>query len=112
MQKIIDRFISYISIDTQSDPNNPEFPSTDKQWELARLLAKELKDIGMHEVELDENCYIMATLPSNVKYSVPTIGFVAHIDTSPDYTGTNINPQIIKDYGGTDILLNKKKIVV
>ena len=112
MQKIIDRFISYISIDTQSDPNNPEFPSTDKQWELARLLAKELKDIGMHEVELDENCYIMATLPSNVKYSVPTIGFVAHIDTSPDYTGTNINPQIIKDYGGTDILLNKKKNIV
>jgi tripeptide aminopeptidase len=112
MQKIIDRFISYISIDTQSDPNNPEFPSTDKQWDLARLLAKELKDIGMHEVELDENCYIMATLPSNVKYSVPTIGFVAHIDTSPDYTATNINPQIIKDYGGTDILLNKKKNIV
>ena len=109
---ILNRFIKYITIDTESDPNNPAFPSTEKQWDLARLLEKELIEIGMEEVELDENCYLMATLPSNIDYEVPTIGFVAHIDTSPDFTGANVNPQIHENYDGKDIILNTKENIV
>ena len=111
-QHIIDRFIKYVTIDTESDPNNPEFPSTEKQWNLAKVLEKELNKIGMQDVELDENCYIMATLPSNLDYKVPTIGFVAHIDTSPDFTGANVKPQIIENYNGKDIILNEEKNIV
>lgn len=112
MQHIIDRFISYITVDTQSDPNNSAFPSTQKQWNLAHKLVAELKEIGLHDVTLDDNCYIMATLPSNVNHEVPTIGFIAHIDTSPDYTGTNVKPQIHKDYDGKDIVLNIEENIV
>ena len=112
MQHIIDRFISYVTIDTQSDPNNPAFPSTEKQWDLAHLLVDELKQIGLSDITLDDNCYIMATLPSNVNHQVPTIGFVAHIDTSPDYTGTNIKPQIHPNYDGKDIILNAEENIV
>lgn len=111
-QHITTRFIKYVTIDTESDPNNPAFPSTKKQWDLAKILEKELKQIGLQDVELDENCYIMATLPSNLNYEVPTIGFVAHIDTSPDFTGKNVNPQIIENYDGKDIVLNKEKNIV
>ena len=111
-QHIIDRFIKYVTIDTESDPNNPEFPSTENQWNLAKILEKELNQIGMQEVELDKNCYIMATLPSNLNYEVPTIGFVAHIDTSPDFTGANVKPQIIENYNGKDITLNKEKNII
>lgn len=111
-QHIINRFISYVTVDTESDPNNPAFPSTEKQWNLARQLEKELTSIGLEDVELDENCYLMATLPSNLDYEVPTIGFVSHIDTSPDFTGANINPQIIENYDGGDITLNKELGIV
>lgn len=111
-QHIINRFIKYVTIDTESDPNNPAFPSTEKQWNLAKLLVSELKAIGMSDVDLDENCYVMATLPSNVDYEVPTIGFVAHIDTSPDFTGANVKPQIHENYDGRDILLNKEENIV
>ena len=106
-QHIIKRFISYVTVDTESDPNNPAFPSTEKQWNLARQLETELTSIGLEDVELDENCYLMATLPSNLDYEVPTIGFVSHIDTSPDFTGANVNPQIIENYDGGDITLHK-----
>jgi len=109
---ITNRFIKYITIDTESDPNNPAFPSSDKQWDLAKVLVKELEQIGMQDVDLDENCYIMATLPSNIDYKVPTIGFVSHIDTSPDFTGKNINPQVIYNYDGKDIVLNKEKNII
>jgi len=109
---IIKRFISYVTIDTESDPNNPDFPSSDNQWNLANLLVKELIDIGMSDVTLDKNCYVMATLPSNLDYVVPTIGFVSHIDTSPDYTGTNIKPKIHHEYDGKDIVLNKNENIV
>ncbi|WP_440066567.1 peptidase T [Tenacibaculum discolor] len=111
-QHIIDRFVKYVTIDTESDPNNPAFPSTEKQWDLAKVLEKELKEIGMEDVELDENCYLMATLPSNLDYEVPTIGFVAHVDTSPDFTGANVKPQIHENYDGKDILLNKEENIV
>jgi tripeptide aminopeptidase len=109
---ITNRFISYVTIDTESDPNNPAFPSTEKQWNLAKLLEKELIEIGLEDVELDENCYIMATLPSNLDYDVPTIGFISHIDTSPDFTGANVKPQIIENYDGKDILLNKEQNII
>jgi tripeptide aminopeptidase len=112
MQNIIDRFIKYVSIDTQSDPNNSEFPSTEKQWDLANLLVKELKAIGMQEVNIDKNAYIMATLPSNVEQEVATIGFIAHFDTSPDYSGANVKPQIHENYDGKDILLNEKENII
>ena len=109
---ITDRFVKYIKIDTESDPNNPAFPSTEKQWDLAKVLVEELNQIGMQDVDLDDNCYIMATLPSNIDYEVPTIGFVAHIDTSPDFTGKNVNPQITENYDGKDIVLNKEKNII
>lgn len=111
-EHITKRFLSYVTIDTESDPNNPEFPSTEKQWDLARLLVKELSDIGMNDITLDENCYVMATLPSNLDYEVPTIGFVSHIDTTPDYTGANVNPQIHHNYDGKDIILNEKENII
>lgn len=111
-EHITNRFISYVTIDTESDPNNPDFPSTEKQWTLAKLLVKELNEIGLSDVTLDENCYVMATLPSNIDYDVPTIGFVSHIDTSPDFTGANVNPQIHHNYDGGDIVLNKEENIV
>ncbi|WP_299672881.1 peptidase T [uncultured Polaribacter sp.] len=109
---ITERFIKYATIDTESDPNNPAFPSTDKQWDLARVLVADLNRIGMQEVDLDENCYIMATLPSNITSKVPTIGFVAHIDTSPDFTGKNVKPKIVENYQGNDIILNEEKNIL
>lgn len=112
MQHILDRFVRYITVDTQSDPTNPAFPSTEKQWTLARMLEQELKDIGLSEVVLDENCYITATLPSNVDHKVPTIGFISHIDTSPDFSGKNVNPQIHKNYDGGNIVLNAEQNII
>ena len=109
---IIKRFISYVTIDTESDPNNPDFPSSDNQWDLANLLVKELKDIGMSDVTLDKHCYVMATLPSNLDYDVPTIGFVSNIDTTPDYTGANVKPRIHHKYDGKDIVLNENENIV
>jgi len=112
MQHIINRFISYVTIDTESDPNSETTPSTEKQWNLANKLVEELKKIGLSDVTIDENAYIMATLPSNVDYQVPTIGFISHFDTSPDFTGANVKPQIIEDYDGKDIVLNAEENII
>tara|TARA_R110002033_G_scaffold23195_1_gene55103 strand:- start:6814 stop:8043 length:1230 start_codon:yes stop_codon:yes gene_type:complete len=112
MQHIIDRFISYITIDTESDPNSETTPSTAKQWDLANILVEELKAIGLSDVTIDDNAYIMATLPSNVDHEVPTIGFISHFDTSPDFTGANIKPQIVENYDGKDIILNAEQDIV
>ena len=109
---ILNRFISYVKIDTESDPNSTSTPSTEKQWDLANKLTEELKSIGMEEVSIDKNAYIMATLPSNVSHQVPTIGFVSHFDTSPDFTAAHVNPQIIENYDGKDIVLNKDENIV
>ena len=110
--KIIDRFVSYVTVDTQSDPESDSTPSTKKQWDLANKLVEELKQIGLQDVEIDEHAYIMATLPSNVNFEVPVIGFISHFDTSPDFTGTNVKPQIIEDYDGKDIVLNKEQDII
>ena len=111
-KQLIERFVKYVTIDTESDPNNPAFPSTENQWDLANILVEDLKVIGMQDIHLDENCYIMATLPSNVSHNVPTIGFVSHMDTSPDFTGKNVQPQITENYQGNDIILNKEKNII
>lgn len=112
MQHIIDRFIGYVRIDTQSDASSDTTPSTEKQWDLANKLVLELKAIGMQDVTVDDNAYIMATVPSNIERKVPTIGFISHFDTTPDFSGTNINPQIIEDYDGKDIILNKEHNII
>ncbi len=112
MQNILNRFISYVTIDTESDPNSTTTPSTKKQLVLAKKLFNELKQIGLSDVSIDKNGYVMATLPSNIKKKVPTIGFISHFDTSPDFTGANVKPQIVKNYNGGDIVLNKKKNII
>ena len=111
-KKIIDRFISYVKIDSQSDANSESTPSTKKQWNIANKLVQDLNHIGLSKVSIDENAYIYATLPSNIKKKCPTIGFISHFDTSPDFSGTNINPQIVKNYNGGDIFLNKNKNII
>ncbi|HLA54675.1 MAG TPA: peptidase T [Flavobacterium sp.] len=112
MQHIIDRFVSYVTIDTESDASSDTTPSTKKQLDLAKLLVKELTDIGMTEITIDKNGYVMATLPSNVKHKVPVVGLVSHYDTTPDFTGKNVKPQIIPNYDGGDIVLNKAQNIV
>ncbi len=110
--KLLERFITYVKIDSQSDPNSVTTPSTAKQWDIANVLVDELKSIGAHEVTIDDKGYIMATIPATTEKKVPTIGFISHYDTSPDFSGTNVNPQIIEDYDGKDILLNAEKDIV
>ena len=112
MQNIIDRFLSYVEIDTQSDPQGTTTPSSEKQWVLARKLEQELIQIGMSDVTLDENGYIMATLPSNVERIIPIIGFIAHYDTSPDFPSSSVKPKIITNYDGKDIILNEEENIV
>ncbi|GIZ10146.1 peptidase T [Flavobacterium sp. UMI-01] len=112
MQPIIDRFISYVTIDTESDSKSNTTPSTQKQWDLANKLVEDLKAIGMQEVTIDDKAYIMATLPSNVEHDVPTIGFISHFDTSPDFTGANVKPQVVPNYDGKDIVLNAEKNII
>ncbi|MEM8507694.1 MAG: peptidase T [Bacteroidota bacterium] len=112
MEKLLPRFLSYVAVDTQSDPESLSTPSTEKQWKLAKKLVLELHQIGMHEVAIDENGYIMATLPSNTEKDLPTIGFIAHFDTTPDYAGANVKPQIIENYDGGEIVLNAADNVV
>lgn len=109
---IVERFIKYAKIDTQSDENNDATPSTQKQFNLAREIEREMIEMGLTDVLLDENCYLTATLPANTDKKVPTIGFVAHFDTSPDMSGENVNPRIVENYDGKDILLNQEQNIV
>jgi len=109
---LIERFTSYVKIDTQSNENNETCPSTEGQWTLLRMLVEELNQIGMQEVTIDENGYVMATLPANTDKDVPTIGFLAHVDTATDFTGKNVNPQIVENYDGGEIVLNKTLKVI
>ena len=111
-QHLINRFVSYVTVGTESDPTSKSTPSTEKQWDLANALVEELKSIGMQEVSIDENAYIMATLPSNSEKKLPVIGFISHFDTSPDFTGANVRPQIIENYDGNDIILNKEQNII
>ena len=103
-----DRFLRYVTIDTQSAYDQDVIPSTKKQFDLAKVLVKELTELGLQDASLDENCYMMATLPANTTNKIPAIGFIAHMDTSPDACGTHVKPRIIQAYDGKEILLNKE----
>lgn len=106
-EELIQRLTSYVKVDTQSEDSSATCPSTPGQLTLARQLVSELNEIGLQDVTMDENGYVMATLPSNTEKEVPTIGFLAHLDTATDFTGANVNPQIVENYNGSDIILNK-----
>ncbi|HEY4600932.1 MAG TPA: peptidase T [Cerasibacillus sp.] len=111
-EQLIERLTTYAKIDTQSNENSETTPSTKGQWDLLHLLEKELKEIGMEDVSLDENGYLMATLPANTDRDVPTIGFLAHVDTATDFTGKNVKPQIVENFDGKAITLNEDLGVV
>ena len=110
-EELIERLIRYAKIDTQSDAASDTTPSTDKQWDLLRLLEKEMSEIGLEDISIDENGYLFGTLPANTDKKLPTVGFLAHVDTATDYTGTNVNPQRIDNYDGKDISLNETTIM-
>jgi tripeptide aminopeptidase len=112
MTSVADRFIKYTRIDTQSDDNSSTYPSTAKQFDLARVLVDELLALGLKDAYVDENCYVMATLPANQDGKAPVIGFIAHMDTSPDLSGTGVNPQVWKNYDGAEIILNQEKNIL
>lgn len=113
MTKVVNRFLRYVKYDTKSDDDSITVPSTDTQLVFARDLKKELEDIGLQEVTLDENGYVFATIPSNIEgKEIDTIGFIAHYDTSPDISGKNVNPRIVENYDGNDIVLNKEENIV
>ena len=111
-EEMIQRFTSYVKVDTQSDAEKESCPSTEGQLNLARQLVEEMKSIGIQEVTMDENGYVMGTIPSNTNKDVPTIGFLAHIDTATDFTGKNVKPQLHENYQGGDITLNEDLHIV
>ncbi|SEN87304.1 tripeptide aminopeptidase [Amphibacillus marinus] len=111
-QALIDRLTTYVKIDTQSNSNNSSCPSSEGQWDLAKQLADELTAIGLQEVSLNENCYVMATLPANTDKQVETIGFLAHLDTATDFTGKNVKPQLVENYDGGNIVLNHEQEII
>ncbi|MBR5603810.1 MAG: peptidase T, partial [Bacteroidales bacterium] len=111
MEKLLDKFLRYVSVDTMSDPESETQPSSERQFDLLRMLRDELEAMGI-KAELDEFGYVMATIPSNIDKDVPAIGFIAHVDTSPDASGKDVKPQIIEDYQGGDIILNIEKDIV
>src|SRR5699024_826249 len=108
-EKLQERFIRYVKENTQSDASKTSTPTTAGQLELGRKLVQELQAIGLEDVNMDEFGYVMATLPATTNEDIPTIGFLAHIDTATDFTGENVQPQIIKNYDGGDIILNEKE---
>lgn len=111
-QELIERFTSYVKVNTQSNDDSDTCPSTPGQLDLARLLVDELKALGMEEVTMDENGYVMATLPANTDKDIPTIGFLSHVDTATELSGEGVNPQLVKNYDGKDIVLNEAQGVV
>ncbi|PGZ94569.1 peptidase T [Bacillus sp. AFS029533] len=110
--ELINRLISYAKVDTQSNASSETCPSTPGQLTLGRMLVEELNKIGLVDVTMDDNGYVMATLPSNSDKHIPTIGFLAHLDTATDFTGKNVNPQLVENYDGNDIVLNESLNVV
>lgn len=107
MSKVVDRFLKYIALDTQSAEGASTVPSTEKQFVLAKLLVEELKELGLKDVSMSEHGYVYGTIPANVEADCPVVGFLAHMDTSPDFSDENTRPQLIKNYDGGDIILNK-----
>lgn len=112
MSKVVERFIKYVKYDTRSDENSITHPTTLGQLQLGKELVKELEEIGMEDICLDENGYIMATLPANISKDVPIVGFIAHMDTSPQVSGTNVKPKFVENYNGEYIILNEEKNII
>jgi tripeptide aminopeptidase len=112
MQKVVERFLRYVSYETTSKEDSKTVPSTPGQLELARELKREMEELGLKDISLDENGYLMGTLPANTDKNIPVIGFLAHMDTSDGASGANIKPNIVKNYDGKDIMLNKEKGLV
>lgn len=112
MNSLVERFLKYVQIDTDSNPESNACPSSEIQWDLAKVIVEDLKALGMEDITLDENCYIMATLPANCDEDIPAIGFIAHMDTAPSYNGRGVKPRIVENYNGEDIVLNADKNVV
>ena len=112
MKALVERFLRYVKVNTQSDPDSDTCPSTARQWELARTLRDELESLGLEEVTLDKRAYLTATLPANTDKPVPTIGFISHFDTSPDFSGQGVKPRLVKNYDGKDIVLNERDNIV
>ena len=112
MNNVIERFLRYVTYDTRSDENSETCPSTEKQLVMAKSLAEELTAIGMKDVSVDNNGYVMAALPSTTEKVIPAVGFIAHMDTSPDMSGQNVKPQLVENYDGGDIVLNKEMNIV
>lgn len=110
--EILNRFLQYVAIDTQSDDNSTTFPSTAKQFDLLKLLRDQLTEMGLSDVSMDANGYVMGTLPANTQKNIPVIGFVSHVDTSPDMSGENVKPRLIENYDGNLIVLNQEKNIV
>ncbi|MDE5552769.1 MAG: tripeptide aminopeptidase PepT, partial [Muribaculaceae bacterium] len=109
---VVDRFLSFVKFDTQSDDETNMTPSTPGQMEFAKYLKGELEKMNLEEITLDENGYLMATLPSNVEKDVPVVGFIAHLDTAPDMSGKHVNPRIVSNYDGGDITLNESQNII
>lgn len=107
-EKLLNRFITYIKIYSTSDPESETTPSTERQWDIANYLYKELQDLGLEDVRIDDKGYVFGYIPSNKEEKVPQVGFIAHYDSSPDFSGENVNPQIWENYNGEDLLLNKE----
>lgn len=112
MNSLVERFLKYVQIDTDSNPESNACPSSEIQWDLAKVIVEDLKALGMEDITLDENCYIMATLPANCDENIPAIGFIAHMDTAPSYNGRGVKPRIVENYNGEDIVLNADENVV
>ncbi|WP_373897524.1 peptidase T [Haloimpatiens sp. FM7315] len=112
MSSVVERFLKYVKFDTSSDENSESVPSTSKQLILAKELVQELKTLGLSQVSLDNKGYVMATLKSNTEKFIPTVGFIAHMDTSPEISGANVNPKFVENYDGKDIVLNKEKDII
>jgi tripeptide aminopeptidase len=112
MSKVVEKFLKYVTYDTKSDEESTTVPSTKGQMILATELGMELRAMGIQQVSVDDNGYVMATIDSNIEKTVPTIGFIAHMDTAPDMSGKNVNPKFVENYDGEDIILNKEKKII
>ena len=107
-KKLVDRFITYVKIFSTSDPESDTTPSTPQQWDMAKYLFNELQELGLEDVSMDEHGYVFGFIPSNIDVTVPQVGFIAHYDSTPDFNGVNVKPQIWENYDGKDLLLNKE----
>lgn len=112
LSHVVERFLRYVKVDTQSVHNCTAIPTTEKQKDLARMLVKELEELGAADIRLDDAGCVYATIPANCDAKAPVVGFIAHMDTTPDASGTNVTPRIIENYDGKDIVLNAEKDIV